>query len=85
MFYTGTISSCFGARLGALYSAFSSALVRYLHNLSGLPAFASLQPALHQQLISAGSERTNLTPLQVCTKLKFRHHKLINKHDRLEY
>ncbi|XP_063890967.1 protein purity of essence [Helicoverpa armigera] len=62
---TGTISACFGARLGALYAAFSSALVRYLHNLSGAPAFASLQPALHQQLISAGSERTNMTPLQV--------------------
>ncbi|CAB3259165.1 unnamed protein product [Arctia plantaginis] len=62
---TGTISSCFGARLGALYSSFSSALVRYLHNLSGLPSFASLQPALHQQLISAGAERTNMTPLQV--------------------
>ncbi|CAH0600763.1 unnamed protein product [Chrysodeixis includens] len=62
---TGTISACFGARLGALYGAFSSALVRYLHNLSGSPAFASLQPALHQQLISAGSERTNMTPLQV--------------------
>ncbi|KAF9412274.1 hypothetical protein HW555_009165 [Spodoptera exigua] len=62
---TGTISSCFGARLGALYGGFSAALVRYLHNLSGAPAFASLQPALHQQLISAGSERTNMTPLQV--------------------
>ncbi|XP_068628453.1 E3 ubiquitin-protein ligase UBR4 isoform X2 [Battus philenor] len=62
---TGTISSCFGARLGSLYAAFSSALVRYLHNLSGSPAFAALQPALHQQLAAAGSERTNITPLQV--------------------
>ncbi|KAJ0180973.1 hypothetical protein K1T71_003058 [Dendrolimus kikuchii] len=62
---TGTISSCFGSRLGALYASFSASLVRYLHNLSGAPAFASLQPALHQQLISAGSERTNMTPLQV--------------------
>ncbi|KAL0896018.1 hypothetical protein ABMA27_012006 [Loxostege sticticalis] len=62
---TGTISSCFGARLGALYGGFSSALVRYLHNLTGAAAFASLQPALHQQLVSAGSDRTNMTPLQV--------------------
>ncbi|XP_026324095.1 E3 ubiquitin-protein ligase UBR4 isoform X3 [Hyposmocoma kahamanoa] len=62
---TGTISTCFGARLGALYTTFSSALVRYLHNLTGAPAFVALQPALHQQLISAGSERSNMTPLQV--------------------
>ncbi|CAH2989845.1 unnamed protein product [Chilo suppressalis] len=62
---TGTISTCFGTRLGALYASFSSALVRYLHNLTGAPAFESLQPALHQQLVSAGSERTNMTPLQV--------------------
>ncbi|XP_060810461.1 E3 ubiquitin-protein ligase UBR4 isoform X2 [Amyelois transitella] len=62
---TGTISSCFGARLGALYGAFSSALVRYLHNLTGAPAFAALQPALQQQLLCAGSERTNMMPLQV--------------------
>ncbi|KAG6463214.1 hypothetical protein O3G_MSEX013738 [Manduca sexta] len=62
---TGTISACFGPRLGALYAAFSSALVRYLHNLSGSPAFASLQPALYQQLASAGSDRNNMTPLQV--------------------
>ncbi|XP_061383112.1 E3 ubiquitin-protein ligase UBR4 isoform X4 [Danaus plexippus] len=61
----GTISSCFGARLGSLYASFSSALVRYLHNLSGAPAFASLQPALHQQLLSSGSDRNNMTPLQV--------------------
>ncbi|XP_069365949.1 E3 ubiquitin-protein ligase UBR4 isoform X13 [Maniola hyperantus] len=66
---TGTISSCFGARLGALYASFSSALVRYLHNLSGAPAFASLQPALQQQLLASGSERNNTSsyssPLQV--------------------
>ncbi|CAG9783229.1 unnamed protein product [Diatraea saccharalis] len=62
---TGTISTCFGAKLGALYASFSSALVRYLHNLTGAPAFESLQPALHQQLVTAGSERTNMTPLQV--------------------
>ncbi|XP_045509155.1 E3 ubiquitin-protein ligase UBR4 isoform X7 [Colias croceus] len=60
---TGTISPCFGARLGALYTAFSSALVRYLHNLSGSPAFAALQPSLQQQLLS--TERANMTPLQV--------------------
>ncbi|XP_038209068.1 E3 ubiquitin-protein ligase UBR4 isoform X2 [Zerene cesonia] len=60
---TGTISPCFGARLGALYTAFSSALVRYLHNLSGSPAFAALQPSLQQQLVS--TERANMTPLQV--------------------
>ncbi|XP_047533883.1 protein purity of essence isoform X2 [Vanessa atalanta] len=53
---TGTISPCFGARLGALYASFSSALVRYLHNL---------QPLLQQQLISTGSDRNNMTPLQV--------------------
>ncbi|CAH0722275.1 unnamed protein product, partial [Brenthis ino] len=53
---TGTISPCFGARLGALYAAFSSALVRYLHNL---------QPVLQQQLVSTGTERNNMTPLQV--------------------
>ncbi|VVD06111.1 unnamed protein product [Leptidea sinapis] len=48
---TGTISPCFGPRLGALYSAFSSALVRYLHNLSSSPAFVSQQPALQHQLV----------------------------------
>ncbi|XP_063828894.1 E3 ubiquitin-protein ligase UBR4 [Ostrinia nubilalis] len=62
---TGTISSCFGARLGGLYGSFSASLVRYLHNLTGAPAFASLQPALHQQLVAVGSDRTNMTPLQV--------------------
>ncbi|XP_047525824.1 E3 ubiquitin-protein ligase UBR4 [Pieris napi] len=60
---TGTISPCFGARLGALYSAFSSALVRYLHTLSGSPAFAASRPSLQQQLASA--ERPNTVPLQV--------------------
>ncbi|KAJ2946624.1 hypothetical protein O0L34_g12681 [Tuta absoluta] len=69
---TGTISSCFGGRLGALYGAFSSALVRYLHNLTGSPAFASLQSALQHHLLAAApappaaaAERTNITPLQV--------------------
>ncbi|XP_013166692.1 PREDICTED: E3 ubiquitin-protein ligase UBR4 isoform X4 [Papilio xuthus] len=64
---TGTISSCFGTRLGGLYASFSAALVRYLHNLSGAPTFAALQPALHQQLAAAGAgaERANITPLQV--------------------
>ncbi|XP_041973883.1 protein purity of essence isoform X2 [Aricia agestis] len=62
---TGTISTCFGARLGSLYASFSSALVRYLHNLSGAPAFAALQPALQQQLLAGSADRANLTPLQV--------------------
>ncbi|XP_072935202.1 E3 ubiquitin-protein ligase UBR4 isoform X5 [Epargyreus clarus] len=61
---TGTISACYGAQLGAFYTAFSSALVRYLHNLSGAPAFASLQAALHQHLV-ASADRNNMTPLQV--------------------
>ncbi|XP_028033464.1 protein purity of essence isoform X1 [Bombyx mandarina] len=62
---TGTISACFGTRLGTRYAAFSASLVRYLHNLTGSPAFSSLQPALHQQLLSGGSDRNNMTPLQV--------------------
>ncbi|XP_061716898.1 protein purity of essence isoform X2 [Cydia pomonella] len=61
---TGTISSCFGPRICALYASFSSALVRYLHNLISAPGFASLQPALQQQL-TCGAERGNSTPLQV--------------------
>ncbi|XP_039765320.1 protein purity of essence isoform X3 [Pararge aegeria] len=66
---TGTISSCFGPRLGSLYASFSSALVRYLHNLSGAPAFASLQVSLQQHLLATGSERNNTSsyssPLQI--------------------
>ncbi|CAG5041717.1 unnamed protein product [Parnassius apollo] len=66
---SGAISSCYGARLCALYAEFSSALVRYLHNLSSAPAFAALQPALHHQLAGAAPalapDRSNITPLQV--------------------
>ncbi|XP_013144239.1 PREDICTED: E3 ubiquitin-protein ligase UBR4 [Papilio polytes] len=75
---TGTISSCFGARLGGLYASFSAALVRYLHNLSGAPAFAALQPVGPRVVKLLGSMILSKSAAERENSILVMWHKIIN-------